>query len=117
MKLTMGERFVLLQILPEQGSLLTLKAARILREALAPAEKERKEYKFKEIEGKECPACGNKEGGRIEWDTAMAPKTKDIEVPPIMVEIVKKKLTEMEKAEKLPDQWVPLYEKFIPEIK
>jgi len=113
----MGERFVLLQILPEQGSLLTLKAARILREALAPTEKERKDYNFKEIEGVNCPTCGHQEGARIEWDAASASKTRDIEIPPIMIEIVKKKLTELEKAEKLPDHWIPLYEKFIPEVK
>ncbi len=110
MKLTMGERFGLLQILPEQGSLLSLKAARILREALIPTEKERKEYKLAEVESPDG------KGMRIQWD-ATADKAKDIEIPPIMAEIIKKKLTEMDKAEKLTEQYIPLYEKFIPEVK
>jgi len=46
-KLTMGERFVLLNNLPKEGDLVTFKILRKLRETLAPSEAEIKEYGFK----------------------------------------------------------------------
>jgi len=46
-KLTMAERFVLLNNLPMQGDLVTFKILRKLRETLAPSETEIKEYGFK----------------------------------------------------------------------
>jgi hypothetical protein len=46
-KLTMGERFVLLNNLPVEGDLVTFKILRKLRETLAPSETEIKEYGFK----------------------------------------------------------------------
>jgi hypothetical protein len=106
MKLVMGERLALLSILPERGSLLSLKAARILREALVPTEKERAKLKIVE----------DIENGQIRWE-ASEDKGAEIEIPPIMVEIVKKRLAEMDKAEQLTEQYVPIYEKFLPEVK
>ena len=46
-RLTMGERFVLLNNLPKEGDLVTFKILRKLRETLAPSETEIKEYEFK----------------------------------------------------------------------
>ena len=46
-KLTMGERFVLLNNLPKEGDLVTFKILRKLRETLSPSEAEIKEYGFK----------------------------------------------------------------------
>lgn len=46
-KLTMGERFVLLNNLPQEGDLVTFKILRKLRETLAPSEQEIKDYGFK----------------------------------------------------------------------
>ena len=46
-KLTMAERFVLLNNLPREGDLVTFKILRKLRETLAPSEVEIKEYGFK----------------------------------------------------------------------
>jgi hypothetical protein len=46
-KLTMAERFVLLNNLPQQGDLVTFKILRKLRETLSPDEHEIKEYDFK----------------------------------------------------------------------
>jgi hypothetical protein len=45
-KLTMGERFVLLNNIPKEGDLVTFKILRKLRETLAPSETEIKEYGF-----------------------------------------------------------------------
>ena len=46
-KLTMSERFVLLNNLPKEGDLVTFKILRKLRETLSPSEAEIKEYGFK----------------------------------------------------------------------
>ena len=46
-KLTMAERFILLNNLPKEGDLVTFKILRKLRETLAPTEMEIKEYGFK----------------------------------------------------------------------
>jgi len=46
-KLIMGERFVLLNNLPQEGDLVTFKILRKLRETLSPSEQEIKEYGFK----------------------------------------------------------------------
>jgi len=48
-KLTMGERFVLLNNLPKEGDLVTFKILRKLRETLSPSEAEIKEYEFKNL--------------------------------------------------------------------
>jgi len=55
-KLTMAERFVLLNNLPLEGDLVTFKILRKLRETLAPSEKEIKDYGFKN-----CYRCPHKE--------------------------------------------------------
>ena len=46
-KLTMGERFVLLNNLPREGDLVTFKILRKLRETLSPDEREIEDYGFK----------------------------------------------------------------------
>ena len=46
-KLTMAERFVLLNNIPVEGDLVTFKILRKLRETLSPSEAEIKEYGFK----------------------------------------------------------------------
>jgi len=61
-KLTMGERFVLLNNLPKEGDLVTFKILRKLRETLAPTEAEIKEYGFKN--SFRCPHKEYDEKGR-----------------------------------------------------
>ena len=46
-KLTMAERFILLNNLPREGDLVTFKILRKLRETLSPSEEEIKAYGFK----------------------------------------------------------------------
>jgi len=46
-KLTMGERFDLFSLLPQQGDLVTYKEIRKLKETLNPTSKEDEEYGFK----------------------------------------------------------------------
>ncbi len=76
-KLTMAERFVLLNNLPHEGDLVTFKILRKLREALAPNETEIKEYGFKS--SFRCPHKDYDEKGKgfqceVEGEAESSPK-------------------------------------------
>ena len=76
-KLTMGERFILLNNLPKEGDLVTFKILRKLRETLAPAEKEIKDYGFKN--SFRCPHREYDEKGKafqceVETESEVIPK-------------------------------------------
>ena len=62
MKLDMKDRFVLLNILPPEGDIATIKIVHRLRMELAPTEKEFKDYKIVQKEG------------QVMWDDAMEKK-------------------------------------------
>ena len=61
-KLTMAERFVLLNNLPREGDLVTFKILRKLRETLSPDEREIEEYEFKN--SYRCPHKEYDENGK-----------------------------------------------------
>ena len=104
-KLTMGERFVLLNNLPREGDLVTFKILRKLRDTLSPSETEIEEYGFKgnyrcpnkdyDEKGKafqcevgsetsgDVPKCHihdilMKPSGRVSWDEAKWNTEKEI---------------------------------------
>lgn len=62
MKLLMRDRFVLLNILPQEGDVTTIKIVHRLRMELAPSEKELKDYKIQQKEG------------QVLWDDAVEKK-------------------------------------------
>lgn len=66
MLLLVEERLALLQLLPEQGSLMTIRIVRELREALSFTEDEHELYKFKQT------------GNRLDWKNAEVEKEVDI---------------------------------------
>jgi len=103
MKLDVAERINLLSILPQEGSFLTLKIIRELRETLSFTEKEHKTLQFKQLED-----------GRVSWNTKAA-KEKDIEIGKKAKSIIKEKLAELDEQKKLKDNHFSLYEKFIGE--
>ncbi len=103
-KLTMAERFVLLNNLPKEGDLVTFKILRKLRETLSPDEREIKEYSFKNTyrcshreydgsgKGFQCeveeasvtpPKChihniSMQTAGKVSWDETKWKDTKEI---------------------------------------
>jgi hypothetical protein len=101
MKLTIGERLLCLEILPKEGSFITLKLTRQAIEELTFDEQEIKESKL--IQG---------ENGRITWEPNKDPN-KDVKLNDIVSDLIKKELIDLNKKEKLTPQYMSLYEKFI----
>ena len=100
MKLTVGERLVLLSVLPEQGNITTLKVVRTLRESLSFSEEEHKEYQFVQ------------EGMQVRWNDK-ADQSKEIEIGDKANDIIVLALSKLNEDKKLNMSHLPLYEKFI----
>lgn len=101
MRLTIKERLILLSILPAEGSFLTLRLVRELREALSFSEEELAAFKL------------IVEGERASWDEAPAPEGVDIPVGERMTELIAQQLGELDRACKLTDDHFSLCEKFL----
>jgi len=140
-KLTMAERFVLLNNLPREGDLVTFKILRKLRETLAPSETEIREYEFKnsfrcphreydekgkafqcevEAEGESPPKCHIHDAfmqptGRVTWNPDKWTLEKEIwfggKANTIIMETLKKVSEEDKKIND--DILASLYEKFV----
>ena len=103
MKLTMGERFTVLSVLPEQGNFATVKIMRELREALSPTEDEHKTYGIV-IEGEQ-----------IRWDVKMGAIEKEITIGNKAHSIIREALEKLDKDKELEDKHFSLFEKFCKE--
>ena len=100
MKLTVYERIVLGNILPQQGDFITLKLVRKLRESLSFSEEELKTYKFVQEEG------------RVSWDDK-AEQSKLVEIGTQAKIIIQDALKKLDEDKKLQESHYTLYEKFI----
>ena len=100
MKLNVKERLVLLTLLPAEGNFLTLKVVRKLRESLSFSEEELEAYKFVET------------NGRTTWNETDRPP-KDVQIGKEGRKLIKKALGKLDKEEKLTEDHVFAYEKFV----
>lgn len=100
---TLGERIHLLDILPEQGNILTLRALRVLKETLGFTEKEAKDF--------DITAVADQETGRVRYTWAENAEA-EIEVSPKMAGLITAILEDLEKTEQLKDEHISLFEKF-----
>lgn len=98
MKLNVLERITLLQLLPTEGTYVTMKVLMNLKARLAFNEKEIKEFKIEEKEG------------RITWSKS---GEKEIEIGEKAEEIVGDALKKLNESGKVNEQNIILYEKFI----
>lgn len=140
-KLTMGERFVLLNNLPREGDLVTFKILRKLRETLSPDESEIKAYGFKnsyrcphrEYDGKgkafQCEADGEAEtppqcpihaismqpAGRVSWSPDKWAMEKEVFFGPKAHSIITEALKKVSEEDKRvnDDVLASLVDKFI----
>ena len=141
-KLTMAERFILLNNLPREGDLVTFKILRKLRETLSPSEAEIKEYGFKnsyrcphreydekgkafqcEVEEEaadsppKCPIHNilMQPAGRVSWNPAKWNDTKEIWFGNTANKIIVETLKKIgEEEKKINDDVIAsLYEKFV----
>lgn len=98
MKLNILERVVLLQLLPQQGSFVTLKIVNDLQNVLGFTEDELKKNNIKEVDG------------RITWDEN---RDKEITIGEKATELIAEALRELDEEKKLQSQHYTLYEKFV----
>ncbi len=107
MKLLMRERFVLLNILPAEGDISTIKIIHRLRMDLAPTEKELKDYKIVHQEQ------------QVVWDDAMEKKrgAQEKKIGPKAFMIIEEVLKKLSDEKKLTEGLLSTYEKFCGEEK
>ena len=99
MELTIFERLILLGVLPKEGNFTTLKIVRKLREDLSFSEEEHKTLNIRQ------------QGDQVFWDDK--DYVKDIAIGEKAVEIVADTLKKLSDSNKLNDQLISVYEKFV----
>jgi hypothetical protein len=97
MQLTVGDRIVLLDLLPREGSFLTMKIIRQLRDALYFSEEELAEFGLKQ------------DGAAFNWTSDRA---VEIAIGPKAREVVAGALQALDAAGKITDREFTLYERF-----
>jgi hypothetical protein len=102
-KLTVGERFAILGVLPESGDFLTLKVMRLLRESLSFDEEEMAHYGFEERDD------------RLYWDDDKAEETRDFEFGDRQNELIVTALKKLDSSKQLTDEHFSIFEKFVQE--
>ena len=100
MELSVLERLVLLNLLPQEGNFTTLKLLRKLREELSFNEEEHKTLSLKQ------------DGDQVRWNEE-AKIVKDVKVEGKMLALVVEILTKLDKEDKLRGEHFTLYEKFV----
>jgi len=100
-KLEIAERINLLNILPVEGNIVTLRVVNELRLDLGFSETELAEAKIMQTED-----------GRITWD-ASAVLVKDVKIGDTAREIITEALKKLDGEKKLTPQLVPIWDKFM----
>ena len=98
----MRDRFVLLNILPPEGDIATIKIVHRLRMELAPTEQEFKDYKIVQ------------KNGQILWDDVMEKKrgAQEKKIGPKAFAIIEEAFRKLDKEKKLTEGHLETYLKF-----
>ena len=100
MKVSVLERLLIQNLLPEKGSFTNLKLMRLARESLSFDEAENKALKFVQ------------DGEQLRWeDNAVG--DKEIKLGEVVTEMIKKELKALNDKEELKPAQFTLYEKFV----
>jgi len=102
MKLNLIERLQLLQILPKEGTFVTLKIVKTLLGNVSVGEKEFKEFDIKQT------------GEQLTWNEK-GNEEREIEIGEKAMDIVADTLKKVDKEGKLNNNMLSLYEKFVRE--
>ena len=106
MKLTIQDRVSLLNVLPPQGSVITLRILQDLREQLGFSEEELAKYKMKQER--------SPDGGMfLTWDEDFAKVTKDIQIGKVVNGIIVSALKKLDKQQRLHLTQLSIYDKFV----
>jgi len=103
MEVSVTERIALMNVLPKEGDITTLRILRDLQTGLGFSEEELEALKFVQAEG------------RVQWDPdgAEAVGLKEIEAGRATRRLIARTLKSLEKAKKLPIAFIDLYERFV----
>jgi hypothetical protein len=100
-KLNIAERLGLLDVLPREGSFITLKIVRDLQSSLSFTEKELEEFGI------------NQEGNNIKWFPEKSNETIEIEIGERAQDIIIAALKKLDESKKLTPNHFNLYELFV----
>ena len=100
MELTIQNRILLLNILPKEGNILTLKLMRELKEELSFSEKEISENKIEYTDV------------RIDWDESKK-YTKDVDISDVSMKTIKDSLKTLDQKGKLREEHISLWDLFM----
>lgn len=106
MKLNIAERVALINVLPPEGSIVTLRIVRELQMALAFTENELKDWKIKNHMKPDGSAF-------ITWDSDFTDIEKDIKIGEVAKGIIVEQLKALSERGKLRLEMLDLYEKFV----
>ncbi len=106
MELNIAERIALLNILPFEGNIITLRVVRELQSELSFTEDEIKQWKIKNT----MQPDGR---GVVVWDSDFTAKTKDIKIGDTAKGVIVEQLKKLEQQQKLRLEMLDLYEKFV----
>lgn len=105
MKLSISERYILLDLLPKEGTYTTLKILRKLREALSFSEEELVKWGIQEV-----PQPTG--GVAVQWNRS-AEDSAEISIGEKASDIIVNVLKQRDQESKLTDREYSLYEKFV----
>ena len=100
MKLSVLERLLIQNLLPEKGSYTNLKLMRVARETLSFDEAENKALNFEQ------------DGEQLKWADGVV-EDKEVLIGEIVSEMIKKELKSLNDKEELKPEQFTLYEKFV----
>lgn len=100
-ELTVLERLRLLEILPNQGNILTLRILNDLKNKVAFSESDLEKYELKQ------------DGNNVTWNREKEPAGIDFSIKEI--EIIRTALEQLNKNERLTNDHIGLWEKFVEE--
>ena len=107
MKLAVHERIALLNLLPKQGDYAALKTIRRAKEMLSFTPEVQKMYELVNIVGSDGKPAVN-------WNAQKATENvKDCPVDEYTTNLIRNELAKIEKAKKLTEQYMSVYEKFV----
>ena len=106
MKLKVFERIILLNLLPTEGNVVTLRVVRDLQSALSFSEDEIKQYRIQSVADAENRV-------NITWDVARSLEEKDVKIGDVAKTIIREKLVKLDEEKKLTLNMLSIYEKFV----
>ena len=99
MQLKLSKRFVILQIIPQEGSFATLKIVNDLRLVLSPSEAEFKEFEI------------TQDGDMLKWNSK-GEEEKEIAIGEKATDVIVEALKKLDEDKKLTQSQFSIYEKF-----